>query len=301
MTNTAWLMLICLSILWGGSFFFVEIAVAELPPLWLVWLRVTGAAAVLLLFLLVTKRSLPLSREALIAFCGMGLLNNLIPFSLIAWGQGEISSGLASILNAMTPVSTFVLAHFFTDDEKLTPARLIGVALGVAGVVVLIGVDALSGLGLAVLAQCAVLLATLSYGFAGIWGRRFRRMGLDPVVAAAGQVSASSVLLAVPALMLATPWALPMPSVTVWAAMAGLAVFSTALAYVLFFRVLALAGAANVMLVTLLVPPSAILLGWLFLDEQLATNHVAGLLLIMLGLVIIDTRVVAILRSRLAA
>ncbi|MEM1102374.1 MAG: DMT family transporter [Pseudomonadota bacterium] len=298
MTASVWAMLLALSVLWGGSFFFVEVAVASLPPLLLVWLRVAIAAIALVVFLHVTGRRLPRDRDAWIAFLGMGLLNNVIPFSLIAWGQTEISSGLASIINAMTPVCAVVLAHLLTEDEKLTPARLTGVLLGVAGVVVLIGLDALEGIGAAVLAQLAVLGATVSYGFAGIWGRRFKRAGIEPTVAAAGQVAGSTIILAVPVLVLSAPWTLPLPSGTVILSMLGLALLSTALAYVLFFRILAAAGAGNVMLVTLLVPPSAILLGWAFLGERLELQHMAGMALIGLGLVWLDGRLPGLLRPQ---
>ncbi|MEO0761269.1 MAG: DMT family transporter [Pseudomonadota bacterium] len=186
-----------------------------------------------------------------------------------------------------------LLAHLATTDEKLTRARGLGVVLGLAGVVVLVGPGALAGLGTAVLAQVAVLGATLSYGLASLWGRRFRRLGIDPVEAATGQLAASTAILTLPALVLTAPWALPAPGVTVWAAMLGLGTLSTALAYVLFFRVLQRAGAGNVMLVTLMVPPSAILLGWLVLDERLGPEHLAGMALIAAGLVVIDGRLAA--------
>ncbi|MEL6773402.1 MAG: DMT family transporter [Pseudomonadota bacterium] len=298
MTAGTWGMLLALSVLWGGSFFFVEIIVAAIPPLMLVWLRVALAALALLVFLRLTGRSLPMTRAAWVAFLGMGLLNNVVPFSLIAWGQTEIASGLASIINAMTPVSAVVLAHFLTADEALTPGRITGVLMGLAGVVVLIGVEALEGIGVAVVAQIAVLAATISYGFAGIWGRRFKRLGIEPTVAAAGQVTGSTLLLAIPAFVVAPPWALPMPSLAVVFSILGLAVLSTALAYVLFFRILAAAGAGNVMLVTLLVPPSAILLGWGFLDETLEARQIAGMALIGLGLLWLDGRAIGWLTAR---
>ncbi|MEM6678825.1 MAG: DMT family transporter [Pseudomonadota bacterium] len=289
-TNTAWALLIVLSVLWGGSFFFVEVAVSALPPLTLVWLRVALAAAALLALLAITGRRLPLSRPALVAFAGMGVLNNLIPFTLIVSAQTEIASGLASIINAMTPVSAVLLAHFFTADERLTGLRAAGVALGILGVTVLIGWEALGGLGAAVIAQLAVLLATVSYGVAGLWGRRFRALGIGSVEAAAGQVTASTLLLAIPAIVIDRPWAIPLPGLEIWASVIGLALLSTALAYVLFFRILAIAGAGNVMLVTLMVPPSAILLGWLILGERIEAQHLAGLAIIALGLVFLDGR-----------
>ncbi|MEM7529081.1 MAG: DMT family transporter [Pseudomonadota bacterium] len=295
-TNAAWVMLFTLSVLWGGSFFFVEVAVAELPPLVVVWVRVALAALALLVFLRLTGRAMPWTREAWIAFLVMGLLNNAIPFTLITWGQTEIESGLASILNAMTPVSAVLLAHFFTQDEKLTGARALGVGLGILGVTVLIGLDALSGIGVAILGQLAVVAATISYGFSSLWGRRFRVMGIDPVITATGQVMSSTVLM-FPLLLWSAPWALPVPSVETVLSLLGLAVFATSLAYILFYRILAIAGAGNVMLVTLLIPPSAILLGWLFLGERLAAQHFLGFAIIGLGLLCLDGRIIARIRA----
>ncbi|MEM6356993.1 MAG: DMT family transporter [Pseudomonadota bacterium] len=294
-TNAAWVMLLVLSVLWGGTFFFVEVAVAALPPFVVVWLRVALAALALFAFCWATGRRMPATREAWVAVAVMGLLNNVIPFSLITWGQTEIESGVASIMNAMTPVSAVLLAHFFTEDEKLTGPRALGVGLGILGVIVLIGWDALAGLGGAVLGQLAVLAATVSYGFSSLWGRRFRAMGLDPVVTATGQVTCSTMIL-LPALLLMQPWTLPVPGWEVVGSLVGLAVFGTAVAYILFFRILAIAGAGNAMLVTLLIPPSAILLGWAVLGERLGPQHFAGFAIIGLGLLFLDGRLLARLR-----
>ncbi|MEO1599984.1 MAG: DMT family transporter [Pseudomonadota bacterium] len=291
MTPRVWGMLLTLSVLWGGSFLFVGIAVAELPPFTIVTLRVALAAATLWLVLRMMGRAVPGEAAVWLAFFGMGLLNNAIPFSLIVWGQTQIASGLASILNATTPIFTVLVAHFLTADERLSGAKLAGVALGFAGVAVMIGWDALSGLGAAVLAQVAILGAALSYAFAGVFGRRFRAMGIDPVVTAFGQVTASSAMLLPVALVLEAPWRLPMPGAEVIAAVVALAVLSTAAAYVLFFRILAAAGATNLLLVTFLIPPSAILMGWLVLSETLRLQHGLGLLLILAGLAAIDGRV----------
>ncbi|MEL6218141.1 MAG: DMT family transporter [Pseudomonadota bacterium] len=291
MTPRVWGMLLTLSVLWGGSFLFVGIAVAELPPFTIVTLRVALAAATLWLVLRITGRAVPVAGAVWLAFFGMGLLNNAIPFSLIVWGQTQIASGLALILNATTPIFTVLVAHFLTADERLSGAKLAGVALGFAGVAVMIGWDALSGLGAAVLAQVAILGAAFSYAFAGVFGRRFRAMGIDPVVTAFGQVTASSAMLLPVALVLEAPWSLPMPGAEVIAAVVALAMLSTAAAYVLFFRILAAAGATNLLLVTFLIPPSAILMGWLVLSETLRLQHGLGLLLILAGLAAIDGRV----------
>ncbi|HSM19384.1 MAG TPA: DMT family transporter, partial [Hyphomicrobiales bacterium] len=152
-----WAMLVTLSLLWGGTFFFVEVALEDVPPLTLVFLRVALAAVALHIYILATGRRLPASLRLWGAFAAMGLFNNFLPFSLISWGQTEISGSLASILNATTPIWTVLLAHFLTADEKLTGLRAIGVALGFVGVAVMIGIKALSGLGGVLLAQLAVV------------------------------------------------------------------------------------------------------------------------------------------------
>jgi drug/metabolite transporter (DMT)-like permease len=295
-----WALLIALSIIWGGSFLFVGIAVSALPTFTIVLLRVAIAALALHLILRAMRIPLPGDATAWAAFFGMGLLNNVIPFSLIAWGMIHIASGLASILNATTPLFTVLLAHALTGDERLTRARLAGVLTGLAGVVVLIGPEALQGLGGDVLAQIAVLGAACSYGFAGIFGRRFRRMGIPPLATATGQVTASSILLLPMTLYMDRPWTLAMPGVTVWAAIVGLALLSTALAYILFFRILAGAGAVNLSLVTFLIPVSAILMGITVLGETLHATDFLGMILIGCGLIAIDGRLPALFAARRA-
>ncbi|RJF90164.1 DMT family transporter [Oleomonas cavernae] len=285
-----WAMLLLLSVLWGGSFFFIGIAVTGLPPFTIVLLRVALAAVVLNLAMPLMGLRMPRDGKSWAAFFGMGLLNNAIPFCLIVWGQTQIASGLASILNAMTPVATVVVAHFLTTDEKMTGNRLAGVLIGLAGVVCMIGPGVLSGLGDKVWAQAAVLGATVSYAFAGIFGRRFKAMGISPLATATGQVTASSVLLAPVVLLVDQPWTLAMPGLDVWAAVVGLALLSTTFAYILFFRIMASAGATNLSLVTFLIPVSAILLGTFVLHETLAPKHFLGMALIGAGLAAIDGR-----------
>jgi drug/metabolite transporter (DMT)-like permease len=298
MTTIEWGLLIALSALWGGSFLFNGILVRELPPLTIVAGRVTLAAVVLWAIVRLSGHAVPRSREVWLAFLGMGVLNNVIPFSLIVWGQTHIASGLASILNATTPLFAVIVAHGMTEDEKMTGGRLVGVLVGFAGVALMIGPSVLSDLGTNVLAQLAVLGAAVSYAFAGIWGRRFRRMGLPPLLPAAGQVTASALIMLPVALVVDRPWTLAMPSQEAWLALFGLAVLATALAYVIFFRILATAGATNLMLVTFLIPVSAILLGALVLGEVLAPKHFAGMALIAVGLAAIDGRVLKMFADR---
>ena len=289
-----WLLLIALSTLWGGSFFFAEIALVELRPLTLVLCRVGVAAAALVILVYATGRQMSVGAALWGAFLIMGVLNNLIPFSLIFWGQTRITGSLAAILNATTPLFTVVLAHVLTRDERLTPNRLAGVILGLAGVIAMIGPQALRELGLHLLAQIAVLGAALSYALAGIFGRRFREV--SPVVSAAGQLTATTVLMLPIVLVLEPPSFDFVPGLQTWSAVLGIALLCTALAYVLYFRILASAGATNLLLVTFLIPVSAIVLGGGLLGERLAIQHVVGMALIGLGLAAIDGRPLRLLR-----
>ncbi|WGI21186.1 DMT family transporter [Amylibacter sp. IMCC11727] len=281
-----WALLLTLAFVWGGSFFFAAVAVVEIPPVTVVWVRVTGAAVILFLALRIMGQSMRWEREVWAAFFFMGLVNNAIPFSLIFWAQTELASGVASILNAMTPVFTVIAAHFLTADERITAPRLLGVVLGFVGVFVLIGTP----VGGSLLAHLAVLGAAVSYAFASIFGKRFARLGVKPMVTATGQVSASAILLLPVILVLEQPWTLAMPSpATIWS-MIGLVTVSTAFAYFLYFRILSTAGATNVALVTLLVPVFAIALGILVLGESLNARQVLGLFIIVAGLIAIDGR-----------
>ncbi len=274
------------------------VAVRELPPLTIVALRVVTAALTLLLVLKLMGVDLPRTRQAWAAFLGMSILNNVIPFTLIVWGQSHIASGLASILNATTPLFTVIVAHYLTTDERLTGQRLAGVIVGFVGVAVMIGAAAFASLDASVLAQLAVLGAALSYGFSGVFGRRFKTMGIPPLATAAGQVTVSSAILLPTALIVDRPWTLAMPSTGAILSLAALGLVSTAFAYLIFFRLLARAGATNVGLVTFLIPVSAILLGVLVLGETLAMRHVAGMVLIGAGLILIDGRLISALSAR---
>lgn len=290
MTTRHWALLIILSILWGGAFFFAAIAVKELPPLTLVFCRVFIAALSLYIFLKISGQKLPSDAKIWAAFLVMGLLNNIIPFSLLFWAQTNISSGLASILNATTPIFSILVAHFVLADERITFNKFIGVLLGFIGVAVLLGGAALTSSNLAIMSIVACLAAALSYGFAGVFGRRFKRLGIKPSVSAFGQLTGSSVLMLPLIIVFDQPWTLNLPGQTAILSILTLAIVSTAIAYLIFFNLLASVGAVNVMLVTLLVPVSAIILGSLFLDEQLETRHYLGMSLILLGLIAVDGR-----------
>lgn len=290
MSALEWGLLVTLSMLWGGSFFFVAVAVEELPPLTIVLLRVALAALALLALTRVMGIAMPAERTVWAAFVAMGFLNNAVPFTLIVWSQTHIASGVASILNATTPLFTVVVAHVLTRDEKMTGGRLAGVLIAFAGAAVMIGGTALQSLGVNVVAQLACLAAAMSYAVAGVLGRHFVALGIAPMVTATGQVTASSLVLLPVMLIVDRPWRLPAPSLDTVAALLGLALLSTAVAYILYFRILATAGATNLLLVTFLVPVSAILLGLLVLGETLEPRHFVGMALIGLGLAAIDGR-----------
>ena len=288
MTGSEWLLLITLSLVWGLVFFLGEVALLELPPLTIVFCRVALAAMALYVVLRLSGLILPATLGAWSAFLVMGALNNAIPFGLIIWGQTTISGGLAAILNATTPVFTILVAHFCTADEKMSLGRFIGVMTGLAGVAVMIGPEALGGLDAATWGQIAVIAAALSYACAGVYGRRFS--GQSPMVIACGQLVCSSLLMLPLALFLDRPWTLDPPSILTWAAVLGIALPGTALAYLIYFRLLASAGATNLLLVTILIPVSAVLLGAVFLGERLDPQQLPGIALIVLGLAAIDGR-----------
>jgi drug/metabolite transporter (DMT)-like permease len=297
MTFGEWGLLVLLSILWGGSFFFSKVIVQQVPPFTLVLVRFALAAAVLGAYLKAQRTPVPRTAATWAAFAGMGALNNLIPAALIAWSQQTIASGLASVLIATTPVFSILVAHCFTADDRMSANKVVGVALGVAGVAALVGIDTLDGSLRTVPGILGCLGAALSYGFANVFGRRFKRLGIAPTVGAFGQLAATAVMVAPAALAFDRPWLPPPPSTVAWAAMIGLVLLSTALAYAIFFRLLGSAGTTNISLVTLLIPVSAILLGTLVLGERLSALQFASMALIGLGLVAIDGRVWTALHS----
>lgn len=279
-----WILLWTLSLLWGGSFLFNELALAGLPPLSIVWGRVALAAVLLAVVVKVSGQGMP-PRRVWVALAVMGVLNNLVPFTLFVLAQGQITGALASVLNATTPLFTVLVAHVATADERLSPVKAAGVGLGFGGVVAMMAGEDLGGEGLAML---ACLGAALSYGLAGVWGRRFRAAGVTPLQTAAGVVTCSTVLLTPVWLVVDRPWAMAAPGVVPVAAVVALAGLSTALAYLIFFRILARAGATAISLVTFLIPFSAAGLGWLVLGERLEMRHFLGLALILGGLALIE-------------
>jgi len=291
-----WGFLFALAFLWSGVFFLTKIALREMRPFTVVVLRLAIGAVVLHIAVLAIGSRMPTSLRIWVAFFGMGALNNLIPFCLIARGQTQIASGLAAILNATTPLFTVLLAHVSTRNERMTPNRLGGVLLGVVGVIVMIGPGAPNGVTTNVLGQAAILGAAFSYACAGILGRRFRSP--PPMVTATGQVTTGAAMVLPLALFFDRPWAQPMPGVTAWTAVASAAIFCTALGYALYFRIIATAGATNLLLVTLLMPVGALFLGIAILGEQIQAGDFVGMALIGLGLMANDGRLLALFRPR---
>lgn len=287
-----WSLLALLSVLWGGSFFFNGAALRELPPLTLVFLRVALGAVILLPLLRVQGISFPKGMAGWRAFVAIGLLNNVIPFSLIVIGQTFIPSGLASILNATTPLFT-VLVMAAAGEEALQARRVAGVALGLAGVIILRGwgIETRTGQGLGIL---LCLGGALSYGFAALAARRLLKDS-PPLGTATFQLMASTVMMAIVAAAMEQPWRLPVPGLATWLAVLGLAALSTALAYIVFFQIIRRSGATNVMLVTLLIPVTAILLGWLVLGEPISVREITGAIVIGSALLVIDGRAVRML------
>jgi drug/metabolite transporter (DMT)-like permease len=295
MKPSEWAMLVVLSVFWGGSFFFIEVALRGFQPFAIVLLRVVLAAVILTGVVCLGGRRLPSSPGVWGSYFVMGALNNAIPFSLIIWGQTRIDSGVASILNATTPIFTVLLAHFLTSDERLTLRKIGGVFIGFLGVYIMLQPELKDGFSWRGLGQVAVLGAAVSYSLAGIFGKRFKKT--SPVGNAAGMLICSSVIM-LPLVLMTGALSLSRPTAAAVAALCGLATVSTAVAYLLYFRVLASAGATNVLLVTFLIPVGALLLGVGVLGEVIHILEYAGMGCIFTGLMVIDGRVLSGIKNR---
>ena len=294
MNRSDWATLIALAVIWGSAFFCIHVAVHAVPPLTYVWLRLTIAAAALWAYLAWRKEPARLPRSVWGSMLLLALLNNVIPFVLFGWGQTHIASGLASILNATTPIWGVIVAHVFTSDERMTPRKVAGVLLGFGGVALMIGPDLLGSIGNNVLAQLACVTAALLYALAGVWARRFKQQGVSPLSVTTGQLTAGALVMLPVALLFDRPWQQAFPPLSALGAIVVLAVICSAFAYILYFRLIDSAGATNALLVTLLVPPVAILLGALMLGEIIEARDFAGLGFIALGLAAIDGRLLSV-------
>ena len=288
MSLLVWAEMALLALIWGGSFLAIRTALDEIPVLASVTHRVLWAALILWAIVLIRRLPLPRSPRVWGAFLIMGFLNNVIPFSLMAWGQLTIETGLTAILNAATAIWGVLVAAIFFKDERLTWTRTTGVLLGFAGVAVAIGVQNLATFDLRSLAQLAVIAGTLSYALAGSWARA--TLGAQPPIVAAAGMLTGSTLVMIP-LTFAIEGGLPMRmDATTWVAIAYYAVASTALAYLLYYRILATSGAGNLLLVTLMIPPVAIVLGVLVRGEAIPAQAYLGFGLLALGLLLLDGR-----------
>jgi drug/metabolite transporter (DMT)-like permease len=288
MSTRDWFLLGLLSLVWGSGFLFTRIAVRDIPPATLVEIRAAFSAIILLV--LIRARGVPLPAwtwSVWRPFFVMGLLNMALPFTLNGWGLTRIDSSLAGILTATVPIFTVAFAHFATDDERFSAAKALGIALGMAGVVAIVGRNPgalTSGSGLATL---AVLLSSMLYGASGVYGRSLR--ATPPLVLAWAQMCASTLLLLPLVVLVERPW-----RGAGWGSDAVLSAIvltlGTVAAYLLYFQILMQAGAVNASLVAYVIPVIAVLLGTVFLDERLQLQHIVGMVLIIGGMATLDGR-----------
>lgn len=293
-----WAMLLTLSVIWGSSFFLHEIALRDMQPFTIVAVRLVLAAVVLNALILLRGQRLNFSWPAWKALFVMALLGNVIPFVMVVWGQAYITASLASILNATPPFFAAIMAHFYTRDEKLSVRKLTGVVLGFLGAVLIVGPQAFSDSLAHIYGEMALIGASFLYAVVAVYGRRLRGLGLDPVQASAGQLSLAGAMSLPLALLLEDPLAAGIPGMDSLLAMLSLALLSTALAFLMYHALLARVGANNTVLVTFLIPVSAIILGVTFLGETLDGNQVAGMLVIATGLAVIDGRILKKTQSK---
>lgn len=292
-------MIAALAALWGGAFLFIELGLTGFGPLTLVFLRMALAVPPMLVMLRWLGLRLPRDWTSWFHLTALGFLNVAFPMALFFWAQTRIDSGLASILNATVPLWGVLLTHIFTDDERATPVKVIGLLVGFSGLVLVVGPSALAGFGDDLLAQLACLLATFCFAAAVIYARKLGAT-MAPMAAATGQIVTAAVMLAPLPLLFEAPFAAPPPPVVAIAAVAMLAFAGTSVAYLIFFRLIDSAGAGNAMLIALVMPPVALVLGFTVLGEVLTLAHLAGMALILVGLVIIDGRTFARLAPRAA-
>jgi drug/metabolite transporter (DMT)-like permease len=290
MRATDWLLLVLLSVLWGSTYLFIAYALQEVPPLTLAFLRVALAALALAPLALAFGYGVPATAGEWRPYILLAVVNNVIPFTLMIYAQTQIAGSLAAVLNATTPLLTLVLFRLFAG-EALTRAKLAGVTLGIAGVAILVGPAALTSDTSSVVGMVCVLGASLSYAVSALFMRGLR--DIPPLLSSGVQLTCASVMLLPIAAAADRFWTLPVPGLRAISAVLAFALLSTALAYIVFFRLNATAGPSNVVLVTLLIPVTAAVLGVLVLDETLAANQIAGALVIAAGLVLIDGRLLA--------
>jgi drug/metabolite transporter (DMT)-like permease len=280
-----WTRLIILSLLWGGSYTWIELALIELDPMMIVFYRVLLSSIFLILICKVLSLTFKIEKKIFIFLFFMSLTNNVIPFNLIAWGQQEITASVGSILNATTPLFTVIIANYWPNGEKATLNRIFGVIIGFCGVILLMGLS-IHDIDNSIIGQSAILLAAISYAISALIGKEIKK--IHPAISATYMLSISSVIL-LPIVLFSGNELLPQASKQSIIAILGLAIFSTSIAYLIFYKLIENIG-SNVMLVTLLMPVSAILLSIIILNETINTTQSIGLILILIGLILVDGR-----------
>lgn len=269
-----------LATLWAASYSFIKVGVETIPPVTFIAARTLIAGLLLLAIMRARGVALPLDRRTLGMFAFQALMNSVLPFTLIAWGEQVVDAGLATILNSTTPLFAFLIAWLWLGQDRPSPGKLLGLAAGLAGTVLIVGPHAFGALGEQGLAQLAIVVATISYAVAALFGRRFK--GYDPMVPAAGSMICGAAVLIPLSLAVDRPWALSPSADSLWALL-GLSVFSTALAFVIYFRLLRTLGAVATTTQAFLRVPVGVLIGCLVLGETLATTAYAGLVLVVIG------------------
>lgn len=286
MTPHTWLLMLTLGLIWGGTFFLSEILLLELSPFQIVFHRVSIAALIMVLYLKIKGIALPKDGRTWAALAVMGLLNNAIPFSAIVFGQQYITGGMASILNSTTAFFGVMLSGLILKEEAITAPKFIGVIMGILGVAMIMGFDTLSSLSLTNIGQILIIVSSISYAFAGIWGK-FQVKNLGVEVTATGMLITSSVWMFI---LSTTVEGLPFEALSMRSALSILtfAILCTAVAYLLYFAILKQAGAANLTLVTIIIPPFALILDAVALGEMVSLQEILGFLVISMGLLVIS-------------
>lgn len=282
-----WIRLIILSLLWGGSYIWIEIALLTISPLMIVFFRVFMASIFLLSVCKILKLSFVINKRLFIIFLMISLFNNVIPFNLIAWGQSQITASVSSILNATTPLFTVILANYWPKGEKATLNRIIGVVVGICGVSILMGFS-FDDLNNSIDGQIAILLASVSYAISVLFGKQIDS-SIHPAISATMMLCISSIILMPIVIYMGVDF-ISVSKIESMIPLLGLSIFSTAVAYLIFYKLIKNIG-SNVMLVTLLMPISAIFMSIIFLGESIATQHIIGLILILIGLILVDGRI----------
>lgn len=296
MSSRAWLLLLSLSLIWGASFYFIEIGLIYLDPFWLVSVRLISGALALVLWLALNKIDLPNDGQFWLATAIMGVFNNVIPFILIAYGQQYVTGGLASIINANTAFISIIVSGIFVASEPAKWHRIVGVLIGICGIAIAIGIDDTNPhkTGTSeLIGELAIVLATVSYAFAAVWGK-LRLTQYKPIQGATGMLICSAVVAIFCSILISGPpeFTITDHPIDLFKLVFGLGVLGTAAAYPLYFRILDLAGSSNLMLVTIIVPVFAVVLDAALLGQFVTSSNLIGFAVVSIGLLILDGRII---------